>query len=381
MYPASAALKAAVLTDHTAVSKAEIWTSDQKLADLNISAGSVMISTDSAARRTCSVSLVTDRTTANLVPDNDFDNLTPFGNELRLYRGVQFADGTKEYVPLGIFVMTDVVIKDTNEGVAIDVEGTDRSLIISRAKWTAPYQMVTGTLEDSISALLSDRYPDVTTAFPTTNVSINQVILGTENDNDPWKDAVEICELVGYDLYFDADGIVQMKQFPSLDGAVVVRLFEEGNGTTALSLERSISTNETFNGVIYTIQGSEVPQPIRVEAWDEDTSSPTYRYGKFGEVPTFVETSLLSTEDEAITAALNLLNSYIGAQETIAWSALVDPTLDVQDVVYIKSNGAKVDRLVILDDLEIPLSPEEGMSATARTVRVVATGEEIVIGG
>lgn len=381
MYPASAALKAAVLTDHTAVSKAEIWTSDQKLADLNVSAGSVMISTDSAARRTCSVSLVTDRTTANLVPDNDFDNLTPFGNELRLYRGVQFANGTKEYVPLGIFVMTDVVIKDTNEGVAIDVEGTDRSLIISRAKWTAPYQMVTGTLEDSISALLSDRYPDVQTAFPTTNVSINQVILGTENDNDPWKDAVEICELVGYDLYFDADGVVQMKQFPSLDGAVVVRLFEEGNGTTALSLERSISTNETFNGVIYTIQGSEVPEPIRVEAWDEDTSSPTYRYGKFGEVPTFVETSLLSTEDEAITAALNLLNSYIGAQETIAWTALVDPTLDVQDVVYIKSNGAKVDRLVILDDLEIPLSPEEGMSANARTVRVVAAGEEIVIGG
>jgi len=380
MYPASAALKASVLTDHTAISKAEVWTSDQKLSDLNVQAGSVSISSDSAVRRTCSVSLTTDRTSNNLVPDNDFDTLTPFGNELRLYRGVEFENGTREYVPLGVFVITEVNIADSNEGVKIEVRGQDRSLIVSRAKWTAPYQMVTGTLEASITALLANRYPDVQTDFPITNVSINQVVLGTEKDNDPWKDAVEICELVGYDLFFDADGVVQMKQFPSLDGSVVVASFKEGSGTTVTSLDRSISTQETYNGVIYTVEGSEVPIPIRVEAWDEDSTSPTYRYGKFGEVPVFIETSLISTEAEATTAALNLLNTYIGAQETISWESIVDPTLDVQDVVYVKAEGAKVDRLVILDELDVPLSPETGMTARARTVRVVAVGESVIVG-
>lgn len=380
MYPASSALKTAVRTDHIVVSKAEVWSGDRKLQEIQVANGRVTISADSSARRTCSVTLITDRTSTNLVPDNDFDVLTPFGHELHLYRGIEFTNGTREFVPLGIFVMTDVNIVDSNEGVSISVEGIDRSLIVSRAKWTTPYQMVSGSLESSITALLANRYPDVVTAFPTTNVTINQVILGTEKDNDPWKDAVEICELVGYDLFFDADGVVQMKQFPSLDGAVVVASYDEGQGTVITTLNRSISTSETYNGVIYTIEGSEVAEPKRIEVWDEDTTSPTYRYGVFGEVPIFVETSILATEAEAIKAATSLLNFYIGAQETISWESVVDPTLDVQDVVYVQTEGAKVDRLVIIDSLTIPLSPEESMSATARVVRVVSAEETVVVG-
>jgi hypothetical protein len=75
-----------------------------------------------------------------------------------------------------------------------------------------------------------------------------------------------------------------------------------------------------------------------------------------------------------------LLNTYVGSQETIAWQGIVDPSLDVNDVVYVKSIGAKVDRLVILDTLEIPLDPGATMTAKARTVRVVSENEEIVVG-
>jgi hypothetical protein len=378
MFPTSANFRTAISTNHIVISKAEIWNTDQKLAEIDIESGTVEISTTNAIRRTCKVNLVTDRTTNNLVPDNQFDLLNPFGNEIRLYRGVRFADGTDEYVPLGVFVITDVSISDTNEGVFIEVSGEDRSLIISRNKWTSPYQLVTGTLESSITALLANRYPEVVTSFPTTNVTINQVILGVENDNDPWKDAVEICELVGFDLFFDATGVVTMKQFPTLDGTSPIATFIEGEGTTVTSLNRSISTKETFNGVIYYVEGSNVSTPIRVEVWDEDSSSPTYRYGKFGQVPTFVTTNLLSTSSAAITAATLLLNTYIGAQETINWEGLVNPALDVQDIVYVKSVGAKVDRIVILDNLTIPLSPNEVMSATARTVRLVEANETII---
>lgn len=380
MYPASAAFKAAVITDHVVIAKAEVWNQDQKLATLAIDKGSVKIDVKSAVRRTCQVHLVTDRTTANLVPDNDFDTLSPFGNELRLYRGVQFADGSEEYVPLGVFLMTDIDITDNNEGVEITVSGEDRSLKISRNKWLEPYQVVDGPLEDAIEALLQDRYDDVQTNFPTTNVSINQVVLGSENENDPWKDAVELCELVGYDLYFDNNGIVVMRQFPTVDGAVVVASYNEDATTTVTSLSRRVSSKDTFNGVIYTIEGTEVETPIRVEAWDEDTTSPTYRYGVFGEAPTFITTSVLATEAEAVTAAKLLLNRYIGAQEQISWNGLVDPTLDANDVVYIKASGAKVDRIVIIDSLDIPLSPEDTLNADARVVRVVSANEIVQIG-
>lgn len=380
MYAASGEFKSYARENHIVVAKAEVWSVDQKLATLLVSEGSVEVKAKSAIRRTCSVTLTTTRELNSLVPDNDFDLLTPFGNELRLFRGIQFDDGSIEFVPLGVFVIIDVAIKDTNDGVQIVLAGDDRSLIVSRNKWTEPYQMVNGSLEDSLADLLTDRFPDAQTNFTATNVTINQVVLGTERNNDPWKDAVEIAELVGFDLFFDANGIAQLTPFPSLDGSTIVASFKEGEETTILELDRTISTRETYNGVIYIVEGVEVPVPIRVEVFDEDSTSPTYRFGKFGEVPIFVNSNLLTTEAEAVIAASSLLNLYIGAQETISWNSMVDPTLDVQDVVYIKADGAKVDRVVIIDSLSIPLSPEESMSAVARTVRVVATGEEVVIG-
>lgn len=380
MYPASAAFKSAVITDHIVIAKAEVWNQDQRLSILDIDKGTVKVDAKSAIRRTCSIHLVTERDATNLVPDNDFDILTPFGNELRLYRGIRFDDGTEEYVPLGVFIITDVNIQDTNEGVDIVVEGEDRSLKVSRNKWLEPYQVPNASLEDAILDILKDRFDDIQTNFPVTNVSINQVILGAENENDPWKDVVELCELVGFDLFFDANGIATMRQFPSLDGSVVVAAYVEGDNNTIVSINRNISSKETFNGVIYTIEGTEVEVPIRVEAWDEDTTSPTYRFGVFGEAPTFITSSLLTTEAQAIVAAYSLLNRFIGAQESIGWNGLVDPTLDANDVVYISNVGAKIDRVVIIDSLDIPLAPEDTMKADARVVRVVDANEIVQVG-
>ena len=380
MFPTSAAFKAAVLTDHVVIAKAEVWSSERKLIDLEIDKGKVTVNTSNAVRRTCEVHITTDRTSSNFVPDNGFDFLAPFGNQLRLYRGIQYIDGTEEYVPLGVFVITEVDVQDGNEGISMTIRGEDKSIIVSRNKWTSAYQMVNGTLEASLLALLQNRYPDIETNFPTTNITVNQVILGSDSNLDPWKDAVNIAQLVGYDLFFDVNGIATMKQFPTLDAASVVATYKEGDGTTITSLDRKISTKETYNGVVYTVEGSQVTTPIRVEVWDEDTTSPTYRYGVFGSVPTFITTNLIGTSAEAIKAATLLLNTYIGQQEVIAFQSVVDPSLDVNDVIYVKSEGAKVDRTVIIDTMDIPLEYTGALTVTTRVVRIVGANEIIAIG-
>jgi hypothetical protein len=380
MYPTSAEFKSAIRTNHVVVSRAEIWNQNSKILDLEIDSGNVTINVNSIIRRSCSVRLITNRTENNLVPDTGFDAITPFGNELRVYRGVRFDDGTEEYVPQGVFVMTDVKITDSNNGVLIEIIGEDKSLLVSRAKYTEVYTMVPGTLESSLTALLQDRYPDVETNFPTTNVSVQQIILGVNRDNNPWRDAVDIASLVGYDLFFDVNGVATMKQFPSLDGAAVVAAYQEGENTLITAIDRTMSTKETYNGIIYTVQGSKILTPIRVEVWDEDSTSPTYRYGVFGEAPIFIESNVIATSTEAVRAATLLLNAYIGAQEQITWNSIVDPSLDVNDVVYIHAIGSKVDRLVIIDSLNMPLNSKDALSAQARVVRVVDANEIVAVG-
>ena len=380
MYPTSAEFKSAIRTNHVVVSKAEIWNQNSKILDLEIDSGNVTINVNSTIRRTCSVRLITNRTENNLVPNTGFDAITPFGNELRVYRGVRFDDGTEEYVPQGVFVMTDVKITDSNNGVLIEITGEDKSLLVSRVKYTQVYTMVPGTLESSLTALLQDRYSDIETNFPTTNVSVQQIILGVNKDNNPWRDAVDIASLVGYDLFFDVNGVATMKQFPSLDGAAVVAAYQEGENTLITAIDRTMSTKETYNGIIYTVQGSKILTPIRVEVWDEDSTSPTYRYGVFGEAPIFIESNVIATSTEAIKAATLLLNAYIGAQEQITWNSIVDPSLDVNDVVYIHAIGSKVDRLVIIDSLNMPLNSKDALSAQARVVRVVDANEIVAVG-
>jgi Domain of unknown function (DUF5047) len=380
MYPTSTAYKAAILKNHTVVAKAEVWSDDRKLLDLSFDTGKVSVSTTNTIRRTCEIHLTTTRTTTNLVPNTGFDYLAPFGNQLRLFRGIQFDNGTTEYIPLGVFVITEVKVTDTNEGVSMTVRGEDKSIIVSRNKWTTAYQMLSGTLEDSLKAVLQNRYPDIKTDFPITNITVNQIILGSDSNVDPWKDVVGIAQLVGYDLYFDVRGVCTMRQFPTLDAGSVVATYKEGSGTTITSIDRNISTKETYNGVIYTIEGSQVTTPIRVEVWDEDTTSPTYRYGVFGSVPTFITSNILSSQTDAIKAATLLLNNYIGAQEQISFTSLVDPSLDVNDVIYVKSIGSRVDRTVIIDTMDIPLEYTGALNVSTRVVRVVGANEIVAVG-
>ena len=377
MYSTSAEFLLKIRQSHTAISKAEVWGEGTKLRDLDITSGSVRVDAKSSVRRTVSINIVADREDNAIVPDDAFDDLAPFGNELRVYRGAVLDDGTEEYVPLGAFVMTDVVITDRLGGVDIVINGQDRSFKVSSNRWLNAYKVAAGDLADALTALLQNRYADIRLSFPTsTGVTINELVLGTDTDNDPWKDAVQIAEDAGYDLFFNPDGACELVPFPSLDASVVVASYEENEDATITELDRTLSTLNTYNGVCFTGESSK-SDPIRVEVWDEDPLSPTYRYGKFGQRVLFFSSPVIITSTAAVKAATSVLNRYLGAQEEVNWKAIVNPAHDANDVIYVNNVGAKVKRIIIIDSLDIPLDPSGTMSAKARTVRVVGDSQVV----
>lgn len=377
MYPTSAEFLLKIRGSHIAIAKAEVWGEGTKLRDLDVTSGSVRVDAKSATRRTVSITLSADRQDNDLVPDSEFSDLAPFGNELRVYRGAVLDNGTEEYVPLGVFVITDVSITDRIGGVDIAINGSDLSFKVSTNRWLSAYKVAAGDLSTSLTTLLQNRYSDIKLSFPTlTGVNINALVLGTDTDNDPWKDAVQIAEDCGYDLYFDADGVCQLTQFPSLDASVVVASYSENEDATITDLDRTLSAISTFNGVCFTGESSK-SEPVRVEVWDEDPLSPTYRYGKFGQRVLFYSSPVVVTLTAAVSAAISVLNRYLGAQEEITWKAIVNPAHDANDVIYINNVGAKVNRIIIIDSLDIPLEPSGTMSAKARTVRTIGNTQVV----
>jgi hypothetical protein len=369
MYPTTDAFRAAVRESHTAVATAEVWRGLQKILDLDVDEGSVQVSVNRAARRTCSASFSVSRNANDLVPDTSFDAITPFGNEIRLYRGIEFPNGTREMVPLGVFVITRVDIEEASDRVRVAISGVDRSIKVSRNVWLEPYQVSAGALTDALTGLLQNRWPAIELSFPTLAVQVQQQVLGQNAGSDPWKDAVYLAEMAGYDLFFDANGLCVLQPFPSPDSASVVATYTDDD--VLLRVQRQDTTDDTYNGVVYIVESSWLLVPYRVEVWDLDPNSPTYRYGGFGEVPKIVSQSAITDNNSATTAAAALLSKGLGLAQNVTWDAIVDPALDVNDVVLVRNEGTKTERVLIVDQVTIPLSPSASLSAQARTVRVV----------
>lgn len=361
MYGVSDAFKTAVRGSHTAGVRCEVWSQSDFLQTLYPLDGSVDVDSRRAIRRTLTLTLAADD--ATLVPDYSGSILAPYGNEIKVWRSVN-----GEEVPLGVFLITSVEVSTSAGGTTLTVNASDRALRIQRARWTEPFAIRSQSTENAISKILKDRWAAVTYNSATTGYTVTKSTFGLDLGGDPWADALKIADAAGYDLFFDVSGAATLASVRSYASTAPVATYIEDDEAMIVDLRRSLSSDETYNGVIVTGEGSGVT-PVRAEAWDEEPDSPTYRYGAFGEVPTFYSSPMIESATQAQAAADRRLSKVTGLVEGLQWTQVCDPSLDVTDLVAVYNAATKVERVLLLDRLTIPLRPDAPMGAIARTIR------------
>lgn len=381
MWPVTDAFKEAIRQSHNIATRVEIFIEGSLVGLLYANGGSVSVDSRRNFRRTLSLSVVDpDRT---LTPGQGATTglLTPYGTELAVYRGITYEDGSTELVPLGFFVVTQVEVQEDADGEALSVQAVDRSIRISRNKFLDPYQIAANTsLESALDQLLRNRWVDVDTDFPVTGVSLPKVVIDAQSGNDPWAAAVSIAEAFGYDLAFSPDGVARLQIIPDPTADDPDEVYQDGSEAVLITMTRTFDNSRSYNGVVVSSQGTATSVPVRAIAWDENPNSVTYRYGAFGQVPYFYESSLITTAEQAGQTALALLRKATGVAEAIAWSQIVNPAHDVLDVVRIQRSSnigtaggsptTPLDVVLLIDRLDIPLGAEGGMTATARAQEI-----------
>ena len=371
MYPVSDEFKTLIRKSHVTKVKVEIYdiANGTILSEAQPINGEITIDSRRSTRRQCSIEFVD--TDGSLVPTNKISSiLLPYNRELKVYRGVVFADGTEELVPLGVFILTSVEITDTANGIKITVTGSDRSLRVQRAKFTNHnFYIADGTAkETAIADMLKDRYPQIKIDFPATNQTTPIIYPTLDQSSDPWRESQKIAESAGMDLYFDEVGTCRMRPIPDPDKGEALETYEDNVDSVLVQLSRSLSTDESYNYVIYTGEGTNLSIGVIGEAWDDNPASPTYRY-TYGEVPLFKSSPTVLTVAEAEEAARAELRKVIGASEKISWDFIVNPAHDVYDLVKIVRSPSGVDATLMIDAITIPLSPQQTMNAVGRTRR------------
>jgi hypothetical protein len=357
----------AVLPAQTVVVACSAFLGGAWQADLHVTTGSVTADSRRTAMRDASITVAPD---ATLSHDDLYELLGTPGLQLQISRGFQLPDETQVVAPLGTFIVDQLTYKRTAAGSDLSATCTDLSEIISKARWTQPYQIAAGVaLSDAINAAALDRWPAVVSGISTDtvpNVLGAQAVFEAGSDSDPWADLYNLAASFGWLLYFSPDGILSAES--TTYAATASPVFTFATGVTAIMTSQSkvVAADQTYNGVIVTGESSANDNPPRGEAWDLNPASPTYLGGPFGSVPMFYSSPMITTADQATTVAAAMLAGCLGKTETLSWEQVVHPGLQPLDVVAAQFiDGTTVSYL--LDSLTIPLSVSDVMTASARS--------------
>lgn len=370
MEPTTDRFIAEISKSHTVYSYVQVTSPTQVSLILPAVGGNVEVDNTAETRRRCSVNCIDP--TGELTPESQLSILTPYGTEIRPYRGVAYDDGTYETVPLGVFRIAKVNVRDSVGGSPIiSIEAYDRSRTIARDKFTDVYTIAQGTdIVTAIKAIAERTFPDLQYDTVSTNV-VTTATLVHEAGDDPWAAITDLALSIGCDVYFGATGWLHIAPPVEIDAlpAPVYR-YIEGNGCRMLDLERVFTDDPGYNGVVVTGESAgDTAAPVRAISWDEQPSSATYHKGPYGEVPLFVRDQNVKTQSDAQAMADALLQKQLGFSSQLSITGITNPALDAGDVVEVRRERTHVSGLYVVDALTIPFAAADSQSITLRQKR------------
>lgn len=348
----------AIRGSHQIISWIDVIAPDQEAIRLPAVDGQVDVDRTAAFRRKLSCQCIDP--TGRITPRDEGEILTPYGTELRAYRGVRYSSAEDDYEvsALGVFRLSKSSITDNNAGSpVIQLEAYDLARTISRDKFKVPYVIATGTnVMTALQNIAKETFADIEFDTISSNLETTAPLL-YEAGGDPWEAISALARSMGCEAYFDVEGRLavlpphDINALPSPDFTYV-----EGEGSTMLDLAREYNDEGVFNGVIVTGEsvGDQLP-PVRGEAWDENPTSPTYRYGPYGEVPLFLTDNNAKTADDCTAIAQAQLALILGAASKLGITGIVNPSYECGDIVRVKRAKAKVDGLYAVDAFSVPL--------------------------
>jgi hypothetical protein len=345
---------------HTTVSRLDI-VRGHSITTFNVIDGLVVFDFDDTTRRSLDVTLVdeTNRTYAEMQSLTD-----PFISELRPYRGVQFAPGDIEWVPLGTYFTHQLDIMDNDSMVHWRIAGLDAS---SRAMTAveSPFFIENGTpIDRAVPSLIQKVYPPMTFAI-SASPFLTPTMLITE-DSNPWEEAEHLANSSGNDLWMSRNNVCIMgARARTAQEQYAMWHFTEGVDATFWSPVRSFQ--QRMPNVVIVIGTNPLAPGARGEAYDADPQSPTYINGPYGRQVEVIKSELVNDSTQAALYAGNILTKRLGPQDELTFECVPNPALDESDTITLtRDRMGMIKRPVLISHIECPLVADSGMRITGR---------------
>jgi hypothetical protein len=368
MRPVSATYLEALTGSHRMVARCKLCTPSGQIGtnpngiELPIIGGNVQFDATADVRATLSLE------TNYPWPTSTSDAFNPYGSEIFVERGVVYGDGTREWVSLGYFRITDMEQDEAPYG-NVHVTAQDRMSALIEARILVPQQFSAGVDAETVyNSLILPILPYASPSYDFTP-SLKSWAGNHILEEDRYKFLLELTESLGKIMFFDYDGTFRVESPPN----PTIPLWRIGHGQRGVLVKakRALTRKGVYNAVVVT--GDRVGEgdnpPIRQYAVDTDPTSPTYFYGTFGQVPKYFNSSFISTDAQALSAAQAMVIRSKGLPYNVDLTHIPNSALEVLDPVLVTYGDQFNPEIHVLDQMSIPLTPEVAMTGTSRKVK------------
>ena len=387
MYPASTSFAQAIASGQYQVANSVrfVMPSGQQFT-LPAEGGAFTVDRTAAQRRSGSLTIAPTAgllEPGDLIPTNFGDPLTPTGILIYPSFGITYpasAGGGTELVPMGCYTLVDTDIDVTAADVTITLSISDLSWAVSQRKFLNPYQVTSSNPITAVGAILATQYPQLAPLAGTnvTGVTLPSPLPTFKEGDDPWTGCQQIAANCGYELFIDLFGYPQMRPIPTPSNnplAANLAFTEGGTGGNGITeVKRRFTRDGISNDFIVSGSGTTVQPPVRAEAAVTDGTNPMYVGSppgntQFGDIPTFLTSSLVTTTAAAQVAANLALAQSIGNVETIDFTVLPDPRWDIDDIANLTVGRANINGFnYVIDTIRHSFDHKTGTEMAGRRV-------------
>jgi hypothetical protein len=367
----------ALTRPHTAYSRVDVLDRQGNVlqSDLGFIDGNVRATLSSRVARV--LGLTVDRSWFPLTSSGAIDTgglLTPFGNRLRVYRGITYGDGSVASFPVFYGRIEQVQM---NRAGQVSLTANDLAADVVDALFETPQSSVTSnTINEEFQRLVLGALPDAT--FGTSDPTAAKIPpLAWQSDRAQALD--------------DMSATVAMLWYPLADGEFVQRLtpWTKPGQTASVTLTDgtdvaygvngsvadwtiTVSRTGVYNSVVFTSERQDGSAPVYAIVRDLDPTSPTYLSGNFGKKPLLIQNQAALTQSQCLSAAQSALK--VATAITQTWdpvSIVPDASLELGDLTDMFADGAVSTQVVT--GFTLPLRETGDMSLSLRAYAPVTS--------
>lgn len=355
-------LEAALAQSHTVSVAAYVYAPGSSEAiECPVIGGQVTADRDAQVRRQGTVEVTFDGTGEGLTVD--LVRELPYGGWASVERGVRYADGSVERVPLGLFRVENVAWSELTGTATLAL--ADRMAQVRDEPLLAPFQPA--GLVPSVAAveLVTEVFGATIDYTILPGLPAEAVITDATYVDDRAAALSDLAAACGAWALFDVHGdFVLMPRAPDPPTDPVATIAAGAGGVLEAASE-TLDRSSVRNGVMVRGQADADTAPFSALATFDDPTSPIRWGGPFGRVAMIVDSQAVGNVTAAQATADALLNLRLGLSRTLELEAVPWPFLEPDDRITVVHTAGRVE-VQAINRVELDLAASGGM-------RIVAT--------